>query len=125
MLELGNRERQIMEAVYRLGRASVREVHGALADPPSYSSVRAMMAILENKGLLRHEQVGRRYVYAPAQPRGKAQRSTLKRIVSGLFGGSTRDAMHTLIDLDADQLSDEELDELVRRIEAVRAGRRC
>jgi predicted transcriptional regulator len=123
VLELGKREREIMEAVYRLGRAGVREVLDELPDPPSYSSVRAMLGILEGKGLLRHVQEGRRYVYRPARPKNQAQRTTLRRIVSGLFGGSVRDAMHTLIELDGERMSDEELDDLMARIERVRQAR--
>lgn len=124
MLDLGNREREIMEAVYRLGRAGVREVREQLANPPSYSAVRTMLGILEQKGLLRHSQEGRRYVYRPARPKTQAQRKTLREVVAGLFGGSSGEAMHTLIDLDGARLSDEELDSLTRRIDEVRRGRR-
>jgi len=123
MLELGKREREIMEAVYRLGKATVREVREQLADPPSYSSVRTMLGVLESKGLLRHVQSGRRYVYRPARPKTQAQRSTLRWIVAGLFAGSTRDAVHTLIDLDGEKMTDDELDELAARIEDERSKR--
>ena len=124
MLELGNREREIVEAVYRLRRAGVREVRDSIPTPPSYSAVRATLNILEGKGVLRHEEEGRRYVYLPALPIKTAQRSILKKIVAGFFEDSTADAMHALIDLKSDQLSEEDLDELSARITNIRNQRR-
>ena len=116
---LGARERQIMEAVYRLGRAGVREVLDELPDSPHYSSVRTMLNKLEEKGLLRHVEDGRRYVYLPTIPRAETQRSTLKRVVRNFFDGSTSRTMAALLDLDS-TLSEEEVEDLRARIEKLR-----
>src|SRR5262245_29289550 len=96
--QLGRRERQIMEAVYRLGHATVAEVLDRLDDPPSYSAVRAMLRILEDKGHLRHEQDGPRYVYLPVVPSDKARSSILRDVVHRLFDGSTEQAVAALLD---------------------------
>src|SRR3954453_169897 len=109
-MELGKRERQIMEAVYRLGRATVAEVRSQLADEPSYSAVRGMMRFLEEKGLLRHAQDGVRYVYQPTVAPSKARKSALQSLVHTFFGGSTREAVAALIE-DSD-LEREDLDRL-------------
>jgi len=109
-MELGRRERQIMEAIYRLGRATVAEVRGELADTPSYSAVRGMMRFLEDKGLLRHVQDGVRYVYLPTVAPSKARKSALDRLVHTFFGGSARDAAAALIE-DA-KLEKDDLDRL-------------
>lgn len=114
--DLGRRERQIMEAVYRRGGATVSEVLAELSDRPSYSAVRTMLGKLEGKGLLRHEQDGARYVYRPTVPLEEARDSTLRRMVRTLFGGSTAAAMSTLLDLDADELSPSDLDALAELI---------
>lgn len=95
--QLGGRERQIVEAVYRLGKATVAEVRAAIADPPSYSTVRAMLNLLEGKGHLRHEQRGVRYVYLPVVTQKKAQRSALKHLVWTFFSGSPVDAAAALL----------------------------
>jgi BlaI family penicillinase repressor len=88
--KLSRRERQIMDAIYQLGRATVAEVMEKMADPPSYSAVRALMGILEQKGQLAHEQEGARYVYRPVVSVAKAQKSALKRLVDTFFNGSPR-----------------------------------
>lgn len=123
-LELGTRERQIMEAVYRLGRASVAEVREELPDPPSYSTVRTMLNKLEAKGRLGHAQDGPRYVYHPRVPREEAERSAVRRIVRGLFDGSVERAMTAMIETEGADLDDEELERVARRIEALRRERR-
>src|SRR5215510_13996511 len=97
-VDLGRRERQIVETVYRLGRATVAETLAALPDPPSYSSVRAMLRILEEKGHLRHEVDGPRYVYLPAGAPEKARRSLLRHVVKTFFHGSTELAVAALLD---------------------------
>lgn len=117
LLDLGRRERQIMEAVYRRGGATVGEVREDLAEPPSYSAVRTMLGKLEGKGLLRHEQDGPRYVYLPTVPLEEAAPSALHRLVQGLFGGSTARAVSTLLRVGGDDLSPQELDELAELIE--------
>src|SRR2546428_9033952 len=117
-MELGKRERQIMEAVYRLGRASVAEVRAELADPPSYSAVRGMLRFLEQKGQLRHVQDGVRYVYLPTVAPSKARKSALERLVRTFFGGAARDPPAALIgDL---QLEEENLDPLQSLIDQAR-----
>ena len=85
---LGARERQILDAIYQLGEASVAEVLARLADPPSYSAVRTMIRALEAKGLLRHRQIGTRYVYRPTRLRESASRSALAHVMRTFFGGS-------------------------------------
>lgn len=119
-LDLGRRERQIMEVVYRLGRATVGEVLAEMADPPSYSSVRTMLGKLEEKRRLTHEQDGPRYVYRPVVSRQAAQASTLKGVVSSLFDGSTERAVTALLDLGEGDLGDEEFDRLAGLIERMR-----
>src|SRR5258705_8327033 len=89
---LSRRERQIMDVIYRLGRATAAEVQEALPDPPSYSSVRALLRILEEKGHLRHEQDGPRYVFLPTVPRDKARRSAPRQLVPTIFDRSTAHA---------------------------------
>ena len=95
---LGKRERQIMEIVYRLGRATVADVLGALPDPPSYSSVRAMLRYLEDKGLLRHEEAGPRYVYLPTARTQDVRGSALSHVVKTFFDGSVSTAMAALLE---------------------------
>jgi len=97
--QLGRRERQIMDIIYKLGRASVTEVLTELLDPPSYSAVRAMLGFLEDKGYLRHEQSGLKYVYIPTTDRQKARTSALEHLVKTFFGGSATDAAAALIEL--------------------------
>jgi predicted transcriptional regulator len=118
--DLGRRERQIMDAVYRLGRATVAEVQQQLPDPPSYSAVRAMLRILEGKGHIRHQQNGPRYVYLPTVPRDKARRSMLTHVVRTFFNGSTEQAVAALLDSSDAKLSDAELDRLSRLLQQAR-----
>lgn len=120
ILDLGRRERQIMDAVYRLGRASVAEVRDALPDPPGYSAVRAMLGRLEAKGYLTHEEDGPRYVYVPTLPREEARESVLARMVRTFFDGSAAKAAAAMLDLEATRLTESELDELAERIERAR-----
>lgn len=114
---LSRRERQIMEIVYARGQAGVAEVLAAMADPPSYSAVRAMMNLLEQKGQLTHKEEGRRFVYRPTVPREKARRSALTSLLQTFFGGSVSQAVASLLDLERKKLSEEELERLARLIE--------
>src|SRR3954465_4562183 len=98
-MDLGRRERQIMDAVYRLGRATAADVLGDLPDPPSYSAVRGMLRLLEDKGHLRHEQDGPRYVYLPTTERDEARRSALAHLLRTFFDNSRESAMAALLDL--------------------------
>ena len=122
--ELGRRERQILEAVYRLGRASVAEVRDEISDPPSYSAVRGMLNLLKDKGHLRTETEGLRYVYVPVVEAADARRSALAHVVRTFFAGSTADAASTLFELSDGKLSREELAQLSRLVnQASKEGR--
>ena len=96
---LTRRERQIMDVVYTRGRVTVAEVLEDIADPPSYSTVRTLLRLLEEKGQLRHEQDGPRYVYVPVVAREKARRSALRNMLHTFFDGSTEEAVAALLDL--------------------------
>ena len=115
---LGKRERQIMEIIYRRGRATVSEVLGELPDPPSYSSVRAMLRYLEDKGQLRHEEVGPRYVYLPTARTQDVRGSALSHVVKTFFDGSVSTAVAAL--LDSKPLTGEEYARLSRLLEEAR-----
>lgn len=117
---LSRRERQIMEVIYRRRQATSAEVLEDLPDPPSYSAVRAMLRVLEEKGHLRHEQQGPRYVFLPTVPREQAQRSALKKLVQTFFDGSTEQAVAALIDQSDRALSNAELARLARLINQAR-----
>ena len=119
-VKLSRRERQIMDIVYRRGRVSVADVLEDLPDPPTYSTVRALLGILEEKGYLTHKKDGKRYIYRPTQPRHLAGRSALKQIFQTFFDKSIENTVMTLIS-DAD-LSDEELDRLSQLIEQAKKG---
>jgi BlaI family transcriptional regulator, penicillinase repressor len=106
---LSRRERQIMDALHQHGRASAAEVQAALPDAPSYSTVRALLRILEDKGHIRHRREGARYVYLPRASRQTARRSALKRVVSTFFQGSVTQAMAALLETADTRLSDSEL----------------
>jgi predicted transcriptional regulator len=117
---LSRRERQIMDVVYRRGQATAAEVLEDLPDPPSYSAVRAMLRVLDEKGHLRHEQQGPRYVFLPTVPREQARRSALQQLVHTFFDGSTEQAVAALLDQSDRTLSDAELARLARLIAQAR-----
>ncbi|HVS12317.1 MAG TPA: BlaI/MecI/CopY family transcriptional regulator [Thermoanaerobaculia bacterium] len=117
---LSRRERQILDVVYRLGRASVSQVRDLLPDAPSYSAVRGLMRILEDKGHLRHEQDGPRYVYSPTVSRDEARRSALSHLVETFFGGSVEGAVATLLDLESSAVDDATYRRLAELIERAR-----
>jgi BlaI family transcriptional regulator, penicillinase repressor len=106
---LSRRERQIMEIVWRLERASAAEIQAVLPDPPSYSAVRALLAILVEKGHLKHEQDGRRYVYVPTAKREKAGLGALRRVLSTFFEDSPANLVATLLDQKDRSLPAEEI----------------
>ena len=121
---LSRRERQIMDILYRLGSATAAEVKENIADAPSYSAVRALLRILEEKGHIKHAYDGPRYVYAPIVSRPVAQKSALRQIVKTFFDGSTSNAVAALLDMSAKDLSDTELERLAAIVEqAKREGR--
>ena len=115
--ELSKRERQIMDIIYREKSATAKEVMGSIPNPPRYSTVRKLLHILENKGFLRHEQDGVKYVYHPIISHKKAMRSAVRQLIETYFDNSVEEAMTALIEYDADALSDEELDRLIGLIE--------
>ena len=116
--DLSRRERQIMDVIYQRGQATAAEVADAIPDPPSYSAVRALLRILEEKGFVRHEQQGLRYVFIPTVARDRARRSALKGLVKTFFDGSVEQAVAALIG--NQKLSGEELDRLSKLIEQAR-----
>jgi predicted transcriptional regulator len=118
--ELSRRERQIMDFLYRVGRAGAAEVQAHMPDPPSYSAVRAMLRVLEEKGHIRHEQDGPRYVFVPRVARDRAQRSALRHVVKTFFEGSKEQVVAALLDDRSTELSEGELDRLARLIERAR-----
>jgi predicted transcriptional regulator len=117
--QLSRRERQIMDVIYRHGKVTAAEVLADLPDPPSYSAVRAMLRLLEEKGHVRHEQDGPRYVYTPTVNRDKARRSAMRHLVRTFFDGSTEDAVAALLQNDA-SMSDDELERLSQMIDAAK-----
>jgi BlaI family transcriptional regulator, penicillinase repressor len=121
---LSRRERQIMDILYRLGSATAAEVQENLAEAPSYSAVRALLRILEEKGHLKHAYDGPRYVYAPVVSRPAAQKSALKQMLKTFFDGSTSNAVAALLDMSASELSENELNRLASMVEqAKREGK--
>ena len=111
-MDLGRRERQIMALVYRLGEATAADVHEGIANAPSYSGVRAMLRILEEKGHLRHHRDGNRYVYTPTLSPEEAGRSAMDYLMESFFGGSAEQAVAALLDLKSSELSEGDLDRL-------------
>jgi predicted transcriptional regulator len=117
---LSRRERQIMDFLYRCGRASAAEVQAGLPEPPSNSAVRAMLRVLEDKGHVRHEQDGPRYVYVPKLARDKAKRSALRHVLRTFFDGSTEQVVAALLDARVGEASEQDLDRMARLIEKAR-----
>ena len=118
--DLSRRERQIVDILYTQGRATAAEVQAALPDPPSYSAVRAMLRILEDKGHVRHEQDGPRYVYLPTVGRDRAKKTALRHVLQTFFNGSAEQALSALLDESDTRLSNLELDRLARLIDRAR-----
>ena len=121
---LSRRERQIMDALYRRGKATAMDVLGDLPDPPSYTAIRTLLRILEDKGHIRHTQEGARYVYAPRVSRERASRSVLENVVRNFFDGSREKLMAALLDGGAGKLSPGEIENFSELIErAKKEGR--
>jgi predicted transcriptional regulator len=121
---LSRRERQIMDALYKLNEATVGEVMDLMPDPPSYSAVRATLRVLEEKGHVNHKQDGPRYLYVPTVPRDKAQSTALQHMVGTFFGGSVEQAVMALLSLPETRLSDKDLTKLAAKVrEAEKEGR--
>lgn len=117
---LSRRERQIMDVLLRVQRATVAAVRAELPSPPSYSTVRALLRILEEKGHVRHVADGPRYVYEPVTSRSVERRSALRHLVRTFFDGSTEDAVLALLDSGDARLDRKQLDGIRRRIAAAR-----
>jgi predicted transcriptional regulator len=114
---LSRRERQIMDIVYRLGRATVGEVMEQLSGDPAYSTVRAQLRVLEGKGHLRHEEHGLRYVYLPSLPRHMVRQSALKHLIDTFFEGSAGKAVAALLGKEGFKISEDELERISELIE--------
>jgi BlaI family penicillinase repressor len=112
--QLSRRERQIMDLIYARGEATAQEVSDAMTDAPSHSAVRALLRILEEKGVLKHREEGKRYVYLPTEPHGKASRSALRQVLQTFFTGSIADAVAAFVD-DQEKISPAE----IKRLEAI------
>ncbi len=119
-LDVGRRERQIIEVVYRFGRASVADVLEAIPNPPTYSAVRAMLGKLRDKGFLTQEVDGPRYLYRPAVPAERARKTAMRQLVDTFFDGSVDRAVVALSHLSESDLDPDRLDALARRIRAAR-----
>jgi BlaI family penicillinase repressor len=117
---LSRRERQIMDILYRSGRATAAEVLGAMPDPPSYSAVRAMLRILEEKGHVRHEEDGVRYVFVPVVSRDKAKQGAVRHLVETFFEGSVEQTVAALLDSGSTRMKRGELDRLQKLIDEAR-----
>jgi len=118
--DLSRRERQILDVLYQAGRATAAEVQQAMPAAPSYSAVRTLLRILEDKGHVRHEQDGSRYVYLPIVARDAAKRSALRHLLNTFFEGSTTQAIAALLDEDASRLSQADWDRLNSAIKRAR-----
>ena len=119
-LDLSRRERQIIDILYAQGHATAAEVQAALPEPPSYSAVRAMLRILEEKGHVRHEQDGPRYIFRPTVARDNAKKSAMRHMLQTFFDGSAEQAISALLDDHSARLSDVELDRLANLIAQAR-----
>jgi BlaI family penicillinase repressor len=117
---LSRRERQIMDLLFKQGRATAAEVQEGLPEAPSYSAVRALLRILEEKGHVRHEQDGPRYIYLPRVDRDRARQSALRHVVQTFFDGSTEEAVAALLGSDGPGLAPEELERLAAMIDRAR-----
>ena len=121
---LSRRERQIMDILYRTGKASASEVREAMPDAPGYSAVRAMLRVLEEKGHVKHQAEGLKYVYVPTVAQDKAKRSAVKHVLDTFFSGSAEQIVAALLDVSATRLTRDELDRMSELIEkAKREGK--
>jgi len=117
---LTRRERQIMDILYRRGRATAGEVMGELSGTPNYSTVRTQLRVLEDKGHIRHEEHGLRYVYMPAVPRRAARKSALRHLIDTFFDGSAEQVVAAVLGGEATRLSDEDLKRIAELVAKAR-----
>jgi predicted transcriptional regulator len=120
--KLSRRERQIMDVLYQRHQASAADIREALADPPSYSAVRALLRILEEKGHIRHAEKDLRYVYFPTVPRERMRRAALRHVIETFFDGSAAQAVATLLDPSTARVSEGELERISELIAKARKG---
>jgi BlaI family penicillinase repressor len=121
---LTKRERQIMDVLYKLGRATAAEIMDGVAGAPGYSTVRTQLRVLETKGHVRHEEQGLRYIYMPTVPRHSARRSALKHLVDTFFDGSSAKAVAALLGGEAARVTDDELERIARLVRDARSDPR-
>ena len=117
---LSRRERQIMDILFQRGKASASEVREVMEDAPSYSAVRAMLRVLEEKGHVRHQEEGLRYVYLPTVAKEKAKRAAVKHMLDTFFNGSPEQIVAALLDVSSTELTKDELDRMAAMIEKAR-----
>jgi predicted transcriptional regulator len=122
--KLSSRERQIMDVVYSNGKATAAEIQNAIDDAPSYSTIRAFLRILKDKGYVRVEQDGPRYVYYPKVDRKKAQRSMIKNVLDNFFAGSTESVVAALLDISKDNLTEDDFERLRQLIDQAKKEER-
>jgi predicted transcriptional regulator len=120
---LTRRERQIMDIIYRLGEATAAEVGKQIPDPPGYSTIRKLLSILEEKGIVRHIERNRRYVFMPTLSKPEAKKSALKHLMQTLFENSAEGVVATLMDISGTNMSEKEFKKLAKLIEQKRKGR--
>lgn len=118
--DLSRRERQILDVLYKAGRATAADVQAAMPSAPSYSAVRTLLRILEDKGHVRHEQDGTRYVYMPTVERDRVRKSALRHTINTFFEGSATQAIAALLDEDSKRLSDDDWDRLRAMVDRAR-----
>jgi len=123
-LKLSRRERQIIDVLYEKGQATALEVQENLLDPPSYATIRSHLTTLEEKGHVRHEKDGARFIYFPTVHARSARRSALQHLLKTFFRGSREQAVVALLDISPAQFSDEELGRLAERIENIRRDKK-
>jgi BlaI family transcriptional regulator, penicillinase repressor len=114
--QVSRRERQIMEIIYRLGKASAKDVQDNLPDPPSYSAVRALLSTLENKGLLAHSKESRSYIYKPIVTEQRARQSALRKVLTTYFKGKPQNLVAALLQDEDQKLSKEEIDDIRKMV---------
>jgi BlaI family penicillinase repressor len=117
---LSRRERQIMDILYQHGKSSATEVREAMPDAPSYSAVRAMLRVLEDKGHVRHQAEGLKYVYLPTVTREKAKRSAVKHLLDTFFHDSPEQVVAALLDVSSTRMTREELNRMAEMIDKAR-----
>lgn len=122
--ELGRRERQIMDVVHRIGRVTAAEIRDELPDPPSYSAVRGMLRLLEEKGYVRHEWDGPRYVYLPTADPERVRKSAVRHLLRTFFSNSMESAVAAMLGVAEQPPSDEELKRMAKLIDDARRGRK-